>query len=134
MFVYFYIIYKVDFFNCSQHFISDFKNSHRFSPRLAHIKRRPDPEPVLDDDGLSSIDKFLLKVSQTIEEAKGAGESAIKGDETCWVILSYKMKTWTITNSSNVIINVKDDEHVHISAMCSITSEFEKHPMFFIPK
>ena len=118
----------------SQHFISDFKNSHRFSSSLAHIKRRTDPAPVLNDDGLSSIDKFLLKVSQTIEEAKGAGESAINGNETCWVILSYKMKTWTITNSLNVIINVKDIEHAHISAMFSITSEFEKHLMFFIPK
>ena len=122
-------------FHCSQHFISDFKNRHRFSSRLAHIKRRPDPEPVLDDDdGLSSIEKFLLKVRQTIEEAKAAGEPVINGDETGWIILPHKMKTWAITNSSNVIINVKDDEHAHISAMCSITSEFEKLPIFFIAK
>ena len=44
------------------------------------------------------------------------------------------MKTWAIKNSSNIIINVKDDEHAHISAMCLITSDFQKLPIFFIAK
>ncbi len=59
-------------FHCSPHFIIDFKNRHRFSSRLAHIKRRPDPEPV--EDNLTSIDKFLIQVNQTIESARASGE------------------------------------------------------------
>lgn len=119
-------------FHCSPHFIIDFKNRHRFSSRLAHIKKRPDPEPV--EDNLTSIDKFLIQVNQTIESARASGEPVINGDETGWVILPHKMKTWAIKNSSNIIINVKDDEHAHISAMCSITYDFKKLPIFFIAK
>lgn len=120
-------------FHCSPQFIIDFKNRHRFSSRLAHIKRRPDPEP-LDENGLSSIEKFFMKVLETIENARLADEPVLNGDETGWVILPPKMKTWAIKGTSNIIINVKDDEHAHISAMCTISIDFQKLPIFFIAK
>lgn len=119
-------------FHCSPGFIRDFKVRNRFSSRLAHIKKRPDVEQ--DQNGKSKIDAFIEKVRNVIIESADNDEPVVNADETGWQILPPKMKTWARTNSTNIIINVKDNERAHISAMCSITADLKKLPIFFIAK
>ena len=119
-------------FHCSPGFISDFKARNRFSSRLAQIKKRPDIEK--NANGKSIIDTFIQNVRDIINEANEKGEVVVNADETGWQILPPKMKTWAKINSSNIIINVKDNDKAHISAMFSITADMKKLPIFFIAK
>lgn len=119
-------------FHCSPGFIRDFKVRNRFSSRTAHIKKRPDIK--LNEDGTSDINSFINDVKKVIIEAREHDEPVLNADETGWRILPPKMKTWAKIGTSNIVINVKDSEYAHISAMCTISSDFAKLPIFFIAK
>lgn len=120
-------------FECSSHFISDFKKRHQISSRLAHYKRRKNID-IYPEIKIDTIETFTVQINSLIEYAKIHDEPVINADETAWYILPSKLITWALTGSKSVQINVDDSEKVHISVMCSITSDFEKLPLFFIAK
>jgi hypothetical protein len=47
-------------FNCSDRFISDFKERNHFSSRRAHDKRRPTSDPAIVDQWLAEIRDLLM--------------------------------------------------------------------------
>ena len=114
-------------FHCSPGFISDFKNRHRFCSRKAHPKKRPERELTTEN-----IEVFIAQIKSLIETARKNNEPVVNGDETGWRILPPFLRTWAVKNSKNIIIKVHDDEHAHISAMASVTIDFEKLPLFLI--
>ena len=119
-------------FHCSPGFIRDFKVRNGFSSRLAHIKKRPDIDKNTNPESI--IETFIQNVRNLIIEASERGEVVVNADETGWQILPPKMRTWAKINSLNILINVKDNDKAHISAMCSITANMQKLPIFFIAK
>ncbi len=120
-------------FECSEHFIRNFKKRHRISSRLAHYKRRKDIDNF-PEDKLETIQLFTTQINSLIEYANQHDEPVINADETAWYILPNNILTWAETSSKSVQINVQDSDKYHITVMCSITSEFEKIPLFFIAR
>ena len=120
-------------FECSSHFISDFKKRHRISSRLAHYKRRKNID-IYPEIKIETIETFTVQINSLIEYAKIHDETVINADETAWYNLPSNLCTWAETGSKSVQINVDDSEKVHISVMCSITSDFEKLALFLIAK
>ena len=119
-------------FNCSAGFIHDFKKRNNFSSRLAHFRQRPMEKN--DQEINKEIENFKLLIKNLIEKSRSSNEPVINSDETGFQILPTSIKTWAIKNASNVSINVADSDKDRISIMASITSEFEKLPLFIIGK
>lgn len=116
-------------FHCWPQLIVDFKDRHRFTSRLAHSKKRPDKELTEND-----INLFIGTIKSIISEANAKNDPVVNADETGWSILPAVLRTWAIKNSKNIVIKAHDDEHVHISAMASITANLEKLPLLIIAK
>lgn len=117
-------------FNCSAHFIHDFKTRHNVSSKMAHFKQRSKNNPKSDNTYV--IDEFKATIQSVIENARLKGEPVVNGDETGFQILPNCVKTWAYKNSSNVSINVLDSTKERISVMASITSTNCKLPLFII--
>lgn len=117
-------------FNCSKHFISDFKNKFNVSSRLAHFKERK--ENYTQNNAEEDIELFKATIKSVIEDANQKGEPVINADETGFQILPNSIKTWAYKGSKNVSIDTKDNSKERISVMASISSNMCKLPLFII--
>lgn len=107
-------------FNCSKHFISDFKNKFDVSSRLAHFKERN--ENYTQNNSVEDIEIFKATIKSVIEDANQKGEPVINADETGFQILPNSVKTWAFKGSKNISIDTKDSCKERISVMASISS------------
>lgn len=119
-------------FQCSSHFIFDFKNRHRISSRLAHFRQRPVNKTQEQTD--EEINDFKSQVRNLIQSKQNTNEPVINADETGFQILPTSIKTWSYKNTKNVVINVAESTKDRITIMSSITSQYEKLPLFVIGK
>lgn len=119
-------------FQCSPGFIQDFKERHRISSRIAHFRQRPINKS--EQKILQEIELFKSKIKTLIEKARNSEEPVINADESGFQILPTSIKTWSFKNAKNVSINVSDSDKDRISIMASITSDYEKLPLFIIGK
>lgn len=117
-------------FNCSAHFIHDFKTRYNVSSKMTHFKQWSKNNPKSDNTYI--IDEFKATIQSVIESARIKGEHVVNGDETEFQILPNCVRTWGYKNSSNVSINVLDSTKERISVMASITSTNCKLPLFII--
>lgn len=87
-------------FQCSSHFIFDFKNRHRISSRLAHFRQRPvnKTQEQIDEE----INDFKSQVRNLIQSKQNTNEPVINADETGFQILPTSIKTWSYKNTKNV--------------------------------
>ena len=65
---------------------------------------------------------------------KNTNEPIINADETGFQILPTSIQTWAYKNTKNVVVNVVESDKDRISIMSSITSNYEKLPLFIIGK
>lgn len=100
-----------DEFQCSDHFIYDFKRRHSFSSRLAHfVRRKPAPSTDVQKN-------FIQKITRPIYDKN---KIVINADETSWSVLPKRITTWAPIGTDHVIIENAGSTKFHITVMCSI--------------
>ena len=119
-------------FECSPGFISDFKNRHRLSSRLAHFRQRPVNKT--EEQIEIEIQSFRSQVSNLIEKVRNTNEVVLNADETGFQVLPTTIRTWAFKNDKNISINVYENDKDRVSIMATITSEYKKLPLFIIAK
>jgi hypothetical protein len=88
-------------FNCSDGFISDFKEQNHFSSRRAHDKWRPMSNPAIVDQWLAEIPDLLMIAPLN---------RIVNCDETQWHIHPHGRRTWAIAGSDSVIVRIAGNE------------------------
>lgn len=58
----------------------------------------------------------------------------LNADETGFQILPTSIRTWAFKNTKNISINIGDSDKDRVSIMATITSDFNKLPLFIIAK
>lgn len=114
-------------FNCSKHFIQNFKKRNRISSKRAHYQRRPSASK-------KDIDDFINEIKRLITQSKTKNIVILNADETYWHILPNNTKTWANKGSDHVVIRTYDSTKAHITAMATINIDGSKLPLFLIAK
>lgn len=123
---------KAPRFECSPGFINDFKNRNKISSRLAHFRQRPLDKNETDIE--NEIQIFRSEINELIQKVSNSNEVVLNADETGFQILPTSIRTWAFKNDKNVSINVYDNDKDRVSVMATISSNFDKLPMFIIAK
>lgn len=115
-------------FMCSHSFVTDFKARHKLCSRRAHFMKRPEIE---DFDLL----QFQIKLKKIIKDSDLNKDSVVvNADETSIHIVPKNVQTWAEIGSENIYIHVEDNTKTNFTALLSITSNYEKLPIFLITK
>lgn len=114
-------------FNCSKHFIQNFKKRNRISSKRAHYQRRPSASK-------KEIDKFIEDIKALIKKGRSSKIIILNADETYWHILPNNTRTWARKGSDHVVIRTFDSTKAHITAMATINQDGSKLPLFLIAK
>jgi hypothetical protein len=110
-------------FNCSDGFISDFKEQNHFSSRRAHDKRRPTSDPAIVDQWLAEIRELLIIAPLN---------RIVNCDKSQWNIHSHGLRTWAIAGSDSVAVRIAGNERDSFTTFCSVTVSQEKLLMMLI--
>jgi hypothetical protein len=110
-------------FNCSNGFISDFKERNHFSSQRAHDKRRPTSDPAIVDQWLAEIRDLLMIAPLT---------RIVNCDKSQWNIHSHGLRTEAIVGSDSVAVRIAGNEKDSFTALCPVTAPREKLPMMLI--
>ena len=118
---------KIRFFECSPHFISNYKDRWGYSTRKARFKRRPSVSQ-------ETIDAWNAEMRGLLSTPQVDMHHILNADETCWTILPHGAVTWAEKGSDGVNILTQDDDKQAITAMATISAAGDKLPLFLIAK
>ena len=114
---------KIPDFKCSNGFIFDFKQRHRFSSRRGHLKRRP----VVSDEDLNAWKEKIKNLLKTVPK-----DHIVNVDETAWFFYPKGLLTWATKGSTDISSTIGGSDKENITALCSITAAGTKLPMMLI--
>ena len=112
-------------FNCSNGFIADFKNRHKFTSKRFHYKRRPNITKEQEENWMNQITNLLTEVPLS---------RIVNCDETSYCLYPKGLLTWAIVGEDNVKTLIRGNEKDNITVIASITAEGRKLPLMFIAK
>jgi hypothetical protein len=113
-------------FQCSTHFIADFKKRHAFSSRRFHMRRRNQHCGRLDIEQWVERTKILL--------SENSHHRVVNCDETMWRVVPNGMLTWAPVGEDSVSVDLDADAKAGITVLASVTAAHEKLPLFLIAK
>jgi hypothetical protein len=112
-------------FNCSNGFIYDFKQRHRFSSRIFHYKRRP---AVTGDQRRQWISEIQALLESTEHN------DVLNTDETSWCLWPHGVLTWCQKNTDNVHALIDGNEKDSFAALATITASGKRLPLFILAR
>lgn len=113
---------KIPQFNCSDGFVTDFKNRNNFVSRRLHAARRP----------LSShFDSIFADQMKNLFE-KVEPKYIVNIDETSWEVVPKIFKSWHVKGQDHVLRYVQANTKERVTVMAGIRSDGVKLPLQFI--
>jgi hypothetical protein len=113
-------------FQCSDHFIHNFRRRHGFSSRRFHLRRRRRSMQRAD------IEEWRISMCELLSRVDH--HRVISCDETAWRVVPTGLLTWAPVGADNVKVYIEAFDKDAITMLASITAASEKLPLFMIAK
>ena len=110
-------------FTAGRTFLKNFMKDGKLSMRLAHVKRRSDPNDA-------EVAKFLERVE--LVKQQFPPDLIINVDETCWRLFNSRPRTVARTGSDSVQVKSKTDMKASITVIAACTAAGDRLPLWAV--
>ena len=112
-------------FSVSQGFIQDFKDRNFFSTRRVNPKKRPERDPVKEQ-------QFLHRMKEILENVDH--DRILNVDETFWSCAPMDLTTWGRRGDEEVHVDIDASEKAGLTVVACVTASCLKLPLWLIAK